>query len=941
MYRLGFKPLSFLWQRIFVGILVWIFQFGQLQAQNGDYFVSSYTIEPDRSDVAYFSIAQSLEGLIYVSNRSGILQYDGYRWERIPTPGAVYSLDISGDNFYVGGKMGAGKIVLDNKKGVSYSRISSNIPDCENILMVRQKDHTAYFMNHEKIFVFSTENDSLINIIKSEKGTFSSLMYFREQVVVVREDGSLAKVSRNGLSGIEVPLPAGEIAQVIRAMPNNGQMVIGTVSNELYLVSLNSSNKIMLKDEDYLKENILSTIEWMNDTLLAVGTLKGGVMFVNPRNGNLNQIINSHTGLKDDEVISMQKDRDNGLWVAENGGLDRIAPFLPLSAFSNYPGLNGNIISVYQFKNQLYVSTSLGLHFLDEVKDYKEIVTLVKKREKVVVRKTNDNLPKKENSGGAEKSEQDIEDSGKKRRGLFSFLKKKTPTEERESETNKQQSSGKPARVLKDSTFYVKKVNTELQSIRYIFKHVTNIDSKSSIFLEHDGRLINGGLAGIYELKGDSAIQISDTPVRGLIYTFQGDLIASTMSQEILFFRHVNGKWSMTDYFNDIDEEIYHFFEDSKGNIWMSGTDAAYKLRMDGDVYTSEVFDLENPYSDKTYIVQFGDRIYFINPNGYYYYTEGATKLYRDEETEKEVGLANRYIYDWKKNLWVQNGSRWFKFSDSGKKGKLYEEVLALNVMPDLQYISMNNNYNSYWIVNRDNKLYLLDVKPENVYSNYTLFLKEVRNTGNHFVPKNSFVIEQEKGALTFVYVQPDYSGLLGLQYRYKLSGLGQDWSEWREENQIKFPFLPPDDYSILVQTKDIFGQINESPSIDFTVVPPYWQRPWFYALELTAIFVLMSLSILLNLSSGDKNMIFNRLLALLTLVLVVEFIQAVVEAEVGAQSPVQAFFIQVTIAAAVLPFEGLLRKWLFRDRSKSKLDHHAEVLTGEEKGSDKKGAAA
>ncbi len=83
---------------------------------------------------------------------------------------------------------------------------------------------------------------------------------------------------------------------------------------------------INLIDDGYLEDNIVTSAEWINQDLLAVGTLKGGVLFFDIKTNKLNQIVNSHTGLTDNEVLAILRDKDGGLWVAQNNGLDRVSP---------------------------------------------------------------------------------------------------------------------------------------------------------------------------------------------------------------------------------------------------------------------------------------------------------------------------------------------------------------------------------------------------------------------------------------------------------------------------------------------------------------------------------------------------------------------------------------------------------------------------------------
>ncbi len=65
--------------------------------------------------------------------------------------------------------------------------------------------------------------------------------------------------------------------------------------------------------------------------------------------------------------------------------------------------------------------------------------------------------------------------------------------------------------------------------------------------------------------------------------------------------------------------------------------------------------------------------------------------------------------------------------------------------------------------------------------------------------------MEEEKGALTFEFVQPDYNGFETIEYRYLLSGLSNVWSAWSaKNNEITFPYLPSGEYEIQVQSMNI-----------------------------------------------------------------------------------------------------------------------------------------
>ena len=167
-------------------------------------------------------------------------------------------------------------------------------------------------------------------------------------------------------------------------------------------------------------------------------------------------------------------------------------------------------------------------------------------------------------------------------------------------------------------------------------------------------------------------------------------------------------------------------------------------------------------------------------------------------------------------------------------------------------------------------------------------------------------------GEVTFEFIQPEYSGLKTIEYRYWVQGLQEKWSTWSPlNNEIPLPFLPVGSYSVLIQSRNLFGQVAETVPLSFVVVPPYWKRAWFYAAEVAFFSMLVLLSIRLS-AMNERYRVVSRLLSLLTVIMLIELIQTAAYSLINITStPVVDFFIQVTIALMVLPLEGVLRKFM------------------------------
>jgi hypothetical protein len=196
------------------------------------------------------------------------------------------------------------------------------------------------------------------------------------------------------------------------------------------------------------------------------------------------------------------------------------------------------------------------------------------------------------------------------------------------------------------------------------------------------------------------------------------------------------------------------------------------------------------------------------------------------------------------------------------------------------------------------------------------LFLKSIVNQDKKVIEKHDINMDQEHSSVLFTIVQPDYINPAGIEFRYRLKGMNDNWTDWStNNNQITFNFLPTGDYVLEAQAKNIFGRISELEPISFEVLPPYWRRSWFYALEFSIIASLVILSFRLS----TRFRIVSRLLSLLTIILLIEFIQTAIGATISTEnSPVIDFLIQVVVALLVLPVEGYLRNLMLRSLDSS-----------------------
>jgi hypothetical protein len=108
-------------------------------------------------------------------------------------------------------------------------------------------------------------------------------------------------------------------------------------------------------------------------------------------------------------------------------------------------------------------------------------------------------------------------------------------------------------------------------------------------------------------------------------------------------------------------------------------------------------------------------------------------------------------------------------------------------------------------------------------------------------------------------------------------------------------------------------GKVSPIEEVTLEVEPPYWRRSWFYLLETIFFGAMVYLSIRLG-AGNKKYRVISQVLSLLTIIMIIQLVQAAVNAQVTFKaSPVLDFFIQVGLALLVLPAENYLRKLMVK----------------------------
>jgi len=100
---------------------------------------------------------------------------------------------------------------------------------------------------------------------------------------------------------------------------------------------------------------------------------------------------------------------------------------------------------------------------------------------------------------------------------------------------------------------------------------------------------------------------------------------------------------------------------------------------------------------------------------------------------------------------------------------------------------------------------------------------------GGYGDPSEVKKLKFEENELRFTYAAASYIEPEANQYRTRLRGYEEEWSNWSGEPQKDYTFIPEGTYTFEVQGRNVYHKTGSIDSYTFTVLPPWYRTIWAY----------------------------------------------------------------------------------------------------------------
>lgn len=330
-------------------------------------FFQNYSLSEYHAGNQNWGISGADNGMLYVANNNGLLQYDGIAWDfvELPNKTTIRSVLAYKDLIFTGSYEEFGYWIKDSKGKLLYTSLSQSIkgkisPN-EEIWQIFYFHDTIVFRSFQNLYQYNFNGE--IKKIASESVIISCSVVDDKMYVATLNDG-IFELKNNKL----IPYIADRKlnnAKVICITKHKGKLLLVTSLQGCFIYENYALKPTNFEINDVIKEHLLNGFSVLNNGNMAFGTIKNGIYFTDG-DGNVLFHINKENGLINNTVLNQYLDDDNKLWL----GLDNGIAYVDLNSnntfFNDVSGRLGAVYDVLKFKDVIYIGSNTGLFYLDK-----------------------------------------------------------------------------------------------------------------------------------------------------------------------------------------------------------------------------------------------------------------------------------------------------------------------------------------------------------------------------------------------------------------------------------------------------------------------------------------------------------------------------------------------------------------------------------------------
>ncbi len=863
------------WRVVILLAILLSIPFLAVNPQDGEPFMNH--IKPENVPGAKItSITEDIENTMVFAGNTGVITFDSEEWLHLTVPNIpmVVAADTTHPMVYVGGRGFYGYLMKSGDGTYAYHDLGEEGVESGDITRIYQTGQHIIYYGRDMIAM--ADRNILYNAWRYQGDSitdFAGFFLYRDKFYVnIREAGIHELADRDIIrKNTNIDFSGSEI---LFWLDYGNQVILGTNKNRLYLYDGRSFRPVYLQDQEYLSESSLEGAVWLEEDIIALSTVLGGCLIVNIRTGRTLNTLNLQTGLPDDEIFAIARDRNKGLWIAHQYGLTRVDVSLPVRSFENYPGLEGNLTAVAMLNNTLYVSTNEGVFFLNEKRDFVVVGEQVVKvetpstvqleveepriGEELVTQPIQPELSPREIRRQRRQARRDSLVGEQDSLPESSDLQTEEAREEPGEKTDRPEDDGITVVAPRLNARSIKEKIYGLQSISHEFKRLGRFEEKVKDLVPLGRRIIIASNGGLYEVVNRRLQIIRPDWYIEHIFTSNDPNRMYVVTDETAYAMELsNNIWTTESEFSYIGQEIYSISEEGDSAIWVGCDNRSFRIMPRTDSLPRiDTIDFHEDYFDPITVRNIHDTIYFFLSSGIYFHAGDSlrkTNYIRSNEMPQ-------YFFSDGSISWAHTGNRWMSLENQENYNKLIDAYI--NLFENITDLYLDPGGNA-WVVHQDQHIYKINTANVDQYKpDFQLFLKNVHDNKGTY-PMDELVFDYLDRSLVFNFSAPFYLKDHSTSYQYFVEGMSAGWSGWDNSPAVRFPVLPVGTFILHVRARNILGQFSTLKSYPIVIKPPWWLS-WMFISVVGIIIVLTVIQIIrlrVRKLQRDKQMLEQKVL--------------------------------------------------------------------------------
>lgn len=387
-----------------------------------------------------------------------------------------------------------------------------------------------------------------------------------------------------------------------------------------------------------------------------------------------------------------------------------------------------------------------------------------------------------------------------------------------------------------------KKLITDLSG-KEIMQQVAGIQGQVYDITSIDGDILVGGHNGCYQIINEQAITISDDiGWWQFLQIPKSDMIIAGTYRGLVLMEKRGRLWRPIAPIAGFEESSRMMAFDAQGDLWIAhGYKGAFRIRLSEDfreVTQVNAFDERHGFPQRQLI-----NLFTINQE--LVFTAARSTYSFDQATQRFVHhpVFSKYLGD---DVHVrameEDGMGNIYFVTSQKTGVLKKQSAGIYEKITTPFNPINSWLNddlvSIYAINQNNVVFasksgFVHLDPTQNLPQQT-FQISIRNISlihsqdtivRHNIAEDAplLSVAYQDNAIRFRYAA-HYFETQPVEYRLKLSGLDNEWTEWTKKTEKEYTNLLEGKYTLAIEARNMHGDVSEMHPFEFIVLPPWYR---------------------------------------------------------------------------------------------------------------------